>query len=183
MSAQTGHIEAPACVLGRHPRSAEIDVKRRANQRGAWANRRLSPPAFRSRTDPNCQAQQERGASASPAVADRSSGVLLLPLGAVLVMVADVIVVGAVGRLWILIPAIAVDLVVILTLTVIIWRLLGDDGEDVTTTMPDELAVGPEEVVSLVEASDGRLAADGAVVAVVVVAKEPAVERGGAFGG
>ena len=45
-----------------------------------------------------------------------------------------------------------------------------------------DLAVSPEEVVSLGEASDGRLAADGAVVAVVVVAKQPAVECGGAFG-
>jgi hypothetical protein len=143
MSAQTGHIEAPAPPFGHHPRSAEIDPRRRANRRGAWANRRLSPRALRSRTDPKCQAQQERGASASAAVADRSSGVLLLPLGAVLVMVADVIVVGAVGRLWILIPAIAFDLLVILTLTVAILRLLGDDGEDVPTTMPDERAVAP----------------------------------------
>jgi len=143
MSAQTGHIEAPAPVLGRHRRSAEIDLKRRARQRAAWANRRLSPPALRSRTDPNCQAQQVGGASASAAVADRSSGVLLLPLAAIVVMVADVIVVGAVGRLWILIPAIAVDLLVIFTLTVAIWRLLGDDGEEVLTTMPDERAVAP----------------------------------------
>jgi hypothetical protein len=143
MSAQTGHIEAPAPVLGRHPRSAEIDVMKRANQHAAWANRRLSPPALRSRTDPKCQAQQDPGASASAAVADRSSGVLLLPLVAILVMVADVIVVGAVGRLWILIPAIAVDLLVILTLAVAILRLLGDDGEDVTTTMPDERPVAP----------------------------------------
>jgi hypothetical protein len=137
MRAQIGHIEAPAPVLGRHPRSAENDPKRRANRRGAWSNRPLSPRA------PKYQAQQERGASASAAVADRSSGVLLLPLGAVLVMVADVIVVGAVGRLWILIPAIAVDLLVILTLTLAILRLLGDDGEDVPTTMPDERAVAP----------------------------------------
>lgn len=143
MSAQIGHIEAPAPPFGHHPRSAEIDLKRRANRRGAWANERLSPRALRSRTDPNCQAQQERGASASAAVADRSSAVLLLPLGAVLVMVADVIVVGAVGRLWILIPAIAVDLLVILTLTVAILRLLGDDGEDVPTTTLDERAVAP----------------------------------------
>jgi hypothetical protein len=143
MSAQIGHIEAPAPVLGHDPRSAEIDLKRRANQRAALANRRLSPPALRSRTGPKCQAQQERGAPTSPAVADRSSGVLLLPLGAVIVMVADVIVVGAVGRLWILLPAIAIDLLVSLTLTVAILRLLGDDGEDVTTTMPDERAVAP----------------------------------------
>ena len=67
----------------------------------------------------------------------------MLPLVAVLVMVVDVIVVGAVGRLWILIPAIAVDLLVILTLAVAIWRLLGDDGEEVTTTVPDERAVAP----------------------------------------
>jgi hypothetical protein len=61
---------------------------------------------------------------------DHSPGVLLLPLLAILVMVGDVIVVGAVGRLWILIPAIAVDLLVILTLTVAIWRLLANDGDE-----------------------------------------------------
>ena len=43
------------------------------------------------------------------------------------------------------------------------------------------LAVGPEEVVLLVEASDGRLAGDGAVVLVVVVAEEPSCEGVGAF--
>jgi hypothetical protein len=137
MSAQAGHIEARAPILARHPRSADSDLRKRAIQRAAWADRL----AHRSRSDPNCQAQQERGASGSAAEADRSSGVLLLPLVAVLVMVGDVIVVGAVGRLWILIPAIAVDLLVILTLAVVSLRLLGDDGEDVTTAMPDERPV------------------------------------------
>jgi hypothetical protein len=141
MSAQTGHIEAPAPVLARHPGSAESDLRKRSIQRAAWADRRLSPPALRSRNDPNCQAQQKRGAFASAPVPDHSSGVLLVPLVAILVMVGDVIVVGAVGRLWILIPAIAVDLVVVLTLTVAILRLLGDDGDDVTTAMPDERPV------------------------------------------
>jgi hypothetical protein len=141
MSAQTGHIEALAPVLARQPGSAESDLRKHSIQRAAWADRRLSPPARRSRNDLNCQPQQDRGAFASAPIADRSSGVLLLPLVAILVMVGDVIVVGAVGRLWILIPAIAVDLVVIFTLTVAILRLLGDDGEDVTTTMLDERPV------------------------------------------
>ena len=143
MSAQTGHIEVPAPLRASHPRSAEIDLSERENQRTASANRRLPSPALCSRTDPHCQAQQERGASASAAVADRFSGVLMLPLVAILIMVADVIVVGAVGRLWILIPAIAVDLLLTLTLTAAILRLLGDDGEDITTTLPDERPVAP----------------------------------------
>ena len=63
-------------------------------------------------------------------------------------MLGDVIVVGAVGQLWILIPAIAVDLVVVLTLTVAIWRLLGDDGEDITTAMPDERPVASARSVA-----------------------------------
>ena len=140
MSAQTGHIEAPAPLLARQSGSAESDLRNRSIQRAVWADRRLSSPA-RSRNDLNCQPQQERGAFAPAPIADRSSGLLLLPLVAILVMLGDVIVVGAVGQLWILIPAIAVDLVVVFTLTVAIWRLLGDDGEDITTAMPDERPV------------------------------------------
>ena len=44
------------------------------------------------------------------------------------------------------------------------------------------LAVGPSQVVQLVEASDGRLVAEGAVWAAMVVGPEPAVKGGGAFG-
>ena len=43
------------------------------------------------------------------------------------------------------------------------------------------LGVGPRQVVQLVEASDGRLAAQGAVWSAMVVGPEPAVKRGGAF--
>ena len=158
MSAQTGHIEAPAPVLARQADNAESDLRKRSMQRAAWADRRLSPPARRSRNDLNCQAQQERGTFASAPIADRSSGVLLLPLVAILVMVGDVIVVGAVGRLWILIPAIAVDLVVVFTLTVAILRLLGDDGEDVTTALPDERPVASMPVAAAVPRDHGAWA-------------------------
>lgn len=44
------------------------------------------------------------------------------------------------------------------------------------------LAVGPEEIVQLVEASDGRLVAEGAVGSSGVVPVEPAGEGGVAFG-
>src|SRR4051794_763841 len=43
------------------------------------------------------------------------------------------------------------------------------------------LGVGPRQVVQLVEASDGRLVAEGAVWAAMVVGPEPAVKGGGAF--
>jgi len=68
-------------------------------------------------------------------------------------MVADVIVVGAVGRLWILIPAIAVDLLVILTLTVAILRLLGDDGANVPTAKLYERAVALAQETSRLSVS------------------------------
>ena len=44
--------------------------------------------------------------------------------------------------------------------------------------VPPRLGVGPEQVV---QAGDGRLAADGSVSAVMVVAVDPAVKGGGAF--
>ena len=43
------------------------------------------------------------------------------------------------------------------------------------------LVVRPEEVVPLVEASDGRLVADGAVWSLAIVEVQPAGERGDAF--
>ena len=69
MSAQTGHIEVPAPVLARQPDNAESDLRKRSMQRAAWADRRLSTPARRSRNDVNCQAQQERRAFASAPIA------------------------------------------------------------------------------------------------------------------
>src|SRR3954469_6509926 len=42
--------------------------------------------------------------------------------------------------------------------------------------------VRPEEVVQLVEASDGRLVAEGAVWSSAIVEVDPAGEGGGAFG-
>ena len=47
---------------------------------------------------------------------------------------------------------------------------------------PRPLAVGPSQVVQLVEASCGRLVAEGAVWSAMVVGPEPAVKGAGAFG-
>lgn len=131
MSVQTGHIEVPAAVVDRQRKRAGLELRKHATRRPAAAAQVPSRrPHSRSGSNPQTH---ERGALASAVAApsvDHSPGVLLLPLLAILVMVGDVIVVGAVGRLWILIPAIAVDLLVILTLTVAIWRLLANDGDE-----------------------------------------------------
>jgi anti-sigma regulatory factor (Ser/Thr protein kinase) len=52
---------------------------------------------------------------------------------------------------------------------------------EVTGAYLRELAVGPEEVVPFVEASDRGSSAEGAVWSLMVVAPEPAVKRGGPF--
>jgi hypothetical protein len=61
---------------------------------------------------------------------DPGPGVLLLPLAAILLMVCDVIVVGAVDSLWVLIPAVVFDLLVIFVLAIAILRLLAHEGDD-----------------------------------------------------
>jgi hypothetical protein len=61
---------------------------------------------------------------------DRGLGLLLSFAGALVVMVADVVVLNAVGRSWILIPGFAVLLLMTAIVFVVIMRLLADDGED-----------------------------------------------------
>jgi hypothetical protein len=63
---------------------------------------------------------------------DRGIRLLLSFTGALLVMVADVILIGAVDRSWILIPGFAVLLVMTVIVFVAIMRLLADKGEDTT---------------------------------------------------
>jgi hypothetical protein len=70
----------------------------------------------------------------TPRGPDRGIGLLLSFTGALSVMVADVIVVGAVDRSWILIPGFAVLLLMVEIVFAAIMRLLADSGED---TSPD----------------------------------------------
>jgi hypothetical protein len=67
-----------------------------------------------------------------PATADRGLGLLLSFVGALVVMVADVVIMGAVEQSWILIPGFAVLLLTTAIVFVGIMRLLADDGEDAT---------------------------------------------------
>ena len=61
---------------------------------------------------------------ATPATGDRGIGLLLRFTGGISVMVADVIVVGAVGRFWVLAPAFAVLLITTVVIFTAILRLL-----------------------------------------------------------
>ena len=60
---------------------------------------------------------------------DRGLGLLFSFVGALSVMVADVLVIGAVEESWILVPGFAVLLLVTAIVFVAIMRLLADDGE------------------------------------------------------
>ena len=71
----------------------------------------------------------EDTASARPEP-DRGIGLLLSFVGALSVMVADVVIVGAVDRSWILIPGFAVLLVMSVIVFRAIMRLLADNGEE-----------------------------------------------------
>src|SRR3954453_6833097 len=63
---------------------------------------------------------------------DRGTGLLLSFVGALSVMVADVVLIGAVDRSWILIPGFAVLLGMTAIVFVGIMRLLADGAEDTT---------------------------------------------------
>jgi hypothetical protein len=60
---------------------------------------------------------------------DRGTGLLLRFLAGISVMVADVLVVGAVDRSWVLIPAFAVLLITTVVVFAGIMRLLADGAE------------------------------------------------------
>jgi uncharacterized Fe-S cluster-containing radical SAM superfamily enzyme len=64
------------------------------------------------------------------------------------------------------------------------WMMTAEDPREATRlerAEAERLAVGPRQVVQLVEASDGRLVAEGAVWAAMVVGPDPAVKGPGAF--
>ena len=62
--------------------------------------------------------------------ADRGIGLLLRFTGGISVMVADVVVIGAVGRFWVLIPGFAVLLITAAVIFTGIMRLLQDGAEE-----------------------------------------------------
>jgi hypothetical protein len=61
---------------------------------------------------------------------DRGVGLLLRFTGGISVMVADVVVVGAVDRSWVLIPGFAVLLITTAVIFTAIMRLLQDGAEE-----------------------------------------------------
>jgi hypothetical protein len=63
---------------------------------------------------------------------DRGLSLLFSFVGAIVVMVGGVVVMGAVEQPWILIPGFAVLLLATATVFAAIMRLLADDGEDAT---------------------------------------------------
>jgi hypothetical protein len=68
----------------------------------------------------------------TPPDADRGSSLLLTFTGAVAVMVADVVVIGAVEESWILIPGFIVLVLVTVIVFTVTMRLLADSGEKAT---------------------------------------------------
>jgi hypothetical protein len=62
-------------------------------------------------------------------VRDGVGALLLVFVAATLVMVAAVIVVGIVDRLWVLVPVMLVDFATTFGVVAYIARLLADDGE------------------------------------------------------
>jgi hypothetical protein len=64
-----------------------------------------------------------------PPDADRGLSLLLTFVGALAVMVADVLVIGAVEESWVLIPGFIVLVLLTLIVFSVIMRLLADSGE------------------------------------------------------
>lgn len=76
-----------------------------------------------------------------PTRADSDRGLTLLYVftGAMVVMVGDVILAGAIGHMWILVPVMGVFLLMTFGVFVVIMRLLADDGEG---QVPDAFCEG-----------------------------------------
>jgi hypothetical protein len=61
---------------------------------------------------------------------DRGTVFMLVFIAAILIIVGDIWLASAVGRMWILVPAMALDLLVTFAVLVLVTRLVGDDGGD-----------------------------------------------------
>jgi hypothetical protein len=86
---------------------------------GAAAHMRATPPA----PVPVHESRPE------PPDADRGLSLLLSFAAAVAVMVADVLVIGAVGESWVLIPGFVVLVLMTVIVFTVIMHLLADSGE------------------------------------------------------
>jgi hypothetical protein len=86
---------------------------------------RAVPPAS-TRAPEHASAALPNPAQPDP---DRGLSLLMSFVGAVAVMVADVVVIGAVAESWILIPGFAVLAAMTVIVFSVIMRLLGDSGE------------------------------------------------------
>jgi hypothetical protein len=109
--------------------SAQLaDPRQAATAVGPLPPTAVSPhrlPALESRAAAP-EAPREAGASEN---VDRGIGLLLRFLGGISVMVGDVVVVGAIDRSWVLIPAFAVLLLTTAVVFAGIMRLLADGAE------------------------------------------------------
>ena len=103
---------------------------------GAGAHLRAAPPApFRAaKPAPAAPPDTTWPKEPAPYPPDRDRGVPLLItfVGALAVMVADVVVIGAVEESWILIPGFAVLVLMTVIVFMVIMRLLADSGEKAT---------------------------------------------------
>jgi hypothetical protein len=115
MRAQLERLHTPvAAPQHRRPRAAPLPAAP-----GPRSAAHVAPPASRP----------EEPRAALPG-RDRGLGLLMAFTGAVSVMVADVVLVGAVAQSWILIPGFAVLLLMTAIVFAEIMRLLADGGEE-----------------------------------------------------
>jgi hypothetical protein len=97
---------------------------RRAGRGPALADPRFRAPLGATRALPHRSHNRRRRS-----VRDGVGALLLVFVAATLVMVAAVIVVGIVDRLWVLVPVMLVDFATTFGVVTYILRLLADDGE------------------------------------------------------
>jgi hypothetical protein len=92
--------------------------------------RRHDVPPSPDRVEPRVVASPPRPYTESERSSGRSGGefLLLVFFGATILMVVAVVLVGAVGQWWVLVPVMLVDLTVTFAVLASIVRLLGDDN-------------------------------------------------------
>lgn len=115
-----------------------LQIEETHEPRAARSNRVRATPrarvrAARSDTPPPPKATRpQRPRRPASADTDRGLSLLFSFVGAASIMVADVVVMGAVEQSWVLIPGFAVLLLTTAIVFVGIMRLLADDGKDTT---------------------------------------------------
>ena len=94
-----------------------------------------TPVRLRRRDDVPPSPDRIQPQDAAPSTeSERSSGwsggefLLLVFLGATIIMVVAVVLVGAVGQWWVLVPVLVVDLTVTFVVLASVVRLIGDDS-------------------------------------------------------